>query len=703
MATQLTSHTLIRCVLACALPLLIFILPALAAPDNTITVCPAGPPQCDYNAIQTAIDAAHSGDTIAVAAGTYTGQLVLKSQLTLSAAGGPADTLITASASPIISASNAVSLTLLGLGIQGQVAFAAPVGIDLVNSSVVLSNVIISKLQGSDGQTGIPTGTAVSGIHISGNSQLTLVNSRIEELTGGHGLDGSGMPGGDVTGLMAVGHGQLSLRNVVVHQLQGGKSGSSPNNRDCFGRGSSAVGVMTDGEIDLDMSDSTMVDLSRGVPCSVIYYSPCVAYAEAGSTIGVQATGGTAALQDNLISDFNAPAEISPEPVYGILTSYTTATYIDHNTITGSSSLTAQLPRSITQPLVFYCEEALSIVGVASENDTSFQLADTTITGMDGYGDKGYGAAVTVDGAAQVTITHNTISGVRGGFNLSSAGIRASELMAVDKAAHVTMTSTPISGARSAPHSSSTGISVSESGDVDIAANRLDHIFGGDGITLGVGFYYGTNGGSASGIELSGIMQASIVNNTVWTVVGGAGGYGQPSGNGGNGIGLLIEDNSPISVWNNVFYQTIPPSSGGGRPGVAIGMSLGSTEGFVVNNVLAHHGVGLSIISPTDVLANANAFWANTKNYDGIAPGLGDLHTNPWFVDAENGDFHLSFLSRLIDAGRTLGAPSVDMDGDSRPYDGNGDGQSRTDIGADEFRPGPLHSVYLPTLWLMSH
>jgi pectin methylesterase-like acyl-CoA thioesterase len=66
-------------------------LPAQAA--TTWTVCATG---CNYSTIQGAVTSAVSGDTVNVATGTYTEQLVIDKNLTLVGSAGAATTIIQA-------------------------------------------------------------------------------------------------------------------------------------------------------------------------------------------------------------------------------------------------------------------------------------------------------------------------------------------------------------------------------------------------------------------------------------------------------------------------------------------------------------------------------------------------------------------------------------------------------------------------------
>jgi nitrous oxidase accessory protein NosD len=59
-----------------------------------ITVCPQGPPQCDFSSIQEAIDAARPGDMITVGPGTYEENLVIEKPLTLRGAGPDRTTVV---------------------------------------------------------------------------------------------------------------------------------------------------------------------------------------------------------------------------------------------------------------------------------------------------------------------------------------------------------------------------------------------------------------------------------------------------------------------------------------------------------------------------------------------------------------------------------------------------------------------------------
>ncbi len=257
----------LRLVLAVILPLLILVIPALAAPTNHDHRLLA---HCDYTAIQPAIDAATPGSTILIAAGTYTEQLTLKSGLTLAAQARPTSTIVTALASPIISGSNLSAVTLEGLGVKGNPSITAPIGFDLVDSSVVISSVIIGDLQGAHGTPVYTNGVSAIGLRISGVFSVTMLNSVVENITGGDAEFDSEGRGGDGIGISAMGEGQLTIISSTVRTLTGGAAGMQPDWPGCVtccnGAGGHSVGVDKEGVSHLSIERVHIEGLVGGQP-----------------------------------------------------------------------------------------------------------------------------------------------------------------------------------------------------------------------------------------------------------------------------------------------------------------------------------------------------------------------------------------------------------------------------------------------------
>ncbi|MDY6836110.1 MAG: right-handed parallel beta-helix repeat-containing protein [Chloroflexota bacterium] len=73
----------------------------------------------------------------------------------------------------------------------------------------------------------------------------------------------------------------------------------------------------------------------------------------------------------------------------------------------------------------------------------------------------------------------------------------------------------------------------------------------------------------------------------------------------------------------------------------------------------------------------------------GIYPGTGNINAQPLFEDPGSSDFHLQLSSPCIDSGSNVAVPAwliEDFEGDDRKLDGDGDGNTTVDMGADEAR-----------------
>jgi serine protease len=240
------------------------------------------------------------------------------------------------------------------------------------------------------------------------------------------------------------------------------------------------------------------------------------------------------------------------------------------------------------------------------------------------------------------------------------------------------------------------GISVQFSGAVirknTIANNSMPLCIGGDG----------------GGIRIAGAGAAQVVNNVIRGNVA-------ESGDGG-GISLANESNALIT--NNIITRNRASNGGGiawlvpqsttgprvinntlalntARHGSAVFADGFDAAARLVNNVIfsvgdawtiecsALYDAGPPVIRHNDVfnIGGPGVYGGACADHTGVN---GNISADPLFVSATGDDFHLRPSSPAIDAGESTGVPTVDIDGESRPVDGDGDGVARVDMGADE-------------------
>ncbi|MFQ6101733.1 MAG: right-handed parallel beta-helix repeat-containing protein [Anaerolineae bacterium] len=335
----------------------------------------------------------------------------------------------------------------------------------------------------------------------------------------------------------------------------------------------------------------------------------------------------------------------------------------------------------------FYCSqaEALIVNNVITNNVAS---TSTTAEGHGGGLYLRYSDAM-VSGNIIVSNTASTAHiGLGGGFYLGNSNATVSGNTIINNTA----------GAES--ESRGGGLHLYQS-----AATVSDNTICGNAAASG-------GGGSGGGLRLF-YSDATIDGNTI---VSNTADWG--------GGGLKSENSGFFTVTNNIIAQnrgtggvyawahSSTPSQGvlvnntvAGNGGYGVYLSEYSTL-TLTNNIVVSHTTGVYARSnaTNTVVADYTLFYGNTDDTDGgvIASTHEIIGEAPTFVNSAGWDYHLRAGSPAIDAGHPAGvppAPTADIDGDTRPVDGDLDGMATVDIGADEFTP---YRVYLP-LTLRDH
>jgi nitrous oxidase accessory protein NosD len=210
------------------------------------------------------------------------------------------------------------------------------------------------------------------------------------------------------------------------------------------------------------------------------------------------------------------------------------------------------------------------------------------------------------------------------------------------------------------------------------------------------------HGSAGGGVSLFAAGSPTIARNVI-----------QDNTGGGQGGGIWIVNNSDAQIEDNLIvgnsasagggvYWLVPSGSRGPAlvnntivGNVAASGSALLADGFdaaarVANNVLV--GAGSSVLhcgslndpNPPVIEFNDVVYTGDGARYGGLCADrtgtAGNVSVDPGFADGHR----LSPSSPLVDAGTNVGVPAVDIDGEARTTDGNGDGVARTDIGADE-------------------
>ena len=158
-------------------------------------------------------------------------------------------------------------------------------------------------------------------------------------------------------------------------------------------------------------------------------------------------------------------------------------------------------------------------------------------------------------------------------------------------------------------------------------------------------------------------------------------------------------------VVNSTVTDNDALNSGGGLCSVTNDIGFGwnyDTETVVVNSILYWNTASNA---PNFLNLASNVGYSYTCTFPAI-PGTGNITNSPLFTNATARDYHLQPSSPCIDAGSNGLMPSgTDLDGLSRPLDGDNDGMATVDMGCYEHlnRAADSDGDTMPDGWEFDH
>jgi uncharacterized repeat protein (TIGR01451 family) len=150
--------------------------------------------------------------------------------------------------------------------------------------------------------------------------------------------------------------------------------------------------------------------------------------------------------------------------------------------------------------------------------------------------------------------------------------------------------------------------------------------------------------------------------------------------------GMIVGGFASVIFENNTVYNNQNLNATGPGGGISVGGVLTVTNSLIVGNSANSEG-GIDLFGTPTLTVNYTDYYNNSPD-DGYTTGTGNrTATNPNFVNAAGGDFHLNSGSPAIDAAIDITGLTDDYEGRGRPFDDTTTNlySSAIDRGASEY------------------